>query len=85
MKNLKDKLVNESTNTWALIDEDEKVIFAALDYVLSKCKDKEFIETLKKFDVQDFRFEDLYQDFADQLNKYESKLSGRISNAVSKI
>ena len=85
MKNLKDKLVNESSNTWALIDEDEKIIFAALDYILSKGKDKEFIEILKKFGVQDFRFEDLHQDFGDQLNKYESKLSGKISNAVSKI
>lgn len=85
MKNLKDKIVNESSNTWALKPEDEKVIFAALDYIICQGKDKEFIETLKKFDVSEYVFEELHEDFSDELNKSESKITGKISNAIQNI
>ena len=88
MKNLKDKLVTEKElNTWALTEENEKVIFACLDFVAGKAKDKELIKILKGFGIDDYdiEFEELYRDFADQLNKYEPKLSGKISNAIQKI
>lgn len=87
MKDLKERLVVEkASNSWSLSVAQEKVIFACIDFVMGKAKDKDLAKMLsEKFAVDEFVYEELYQDFSDQLNKYESKLSGRISNAVSKL
>lgn len=81
MKDIK-KFINESLNTWSLTKDQEKIIFGALDVITKLVKEDEFCKALN---IDRDTFDELYEDFADQLNKNESKLVTTVSKALNKI
>lgn len=81
MKDIK-KFINESLNTWSLTKDQEKIIFGALDVITKLVKEDEFCKALN---VDRNTFDELYEDFGDQLNKNESKLVTTVSKALNKI
>jgi hypothetical protein len=76
------QFINESSNTWALDKEDEKIIFGALDIITKLVKEDEFCKALG---VERDKFDELYEDFGDQLNINKKGSLVEVSKSISKI
>ena len=81
MKELQ-KFINESSNTWALDKDSEKIIFGALEVIAKLVKEDEFCKALN---VERYKFDELWEDFGDQLNKNENKGVSTVSKELNKI
>ena len=76
------QFINESSNTWSLNKDDEKIIFGALDVITKLVKEDEFCKALG---VDRDKFDELYEDFGDQININEKGSLSKISKALEKI
>ena len=76
------QFINESSNTWAMGKDDEKIIFGALDAITKLVKEDEFCKALG---VDRYKFDELYEDFGDQININEKGSLSKISKALEKI
>ena len=76
------QFINESSNTWAMNNDDEKIIFGALDVITKLVKEDEFCKALG---VDRDKFDELYEDFGDQININEKGSLSKISKALEKI
>lgn len=81
MKNITN-FINESSNTWAMDKDDEKIVFGALDTITKLVKEDEFCKALN---VDRNKFDELYEDFGDQININEKGSLSKISKALEKI
>lgn len=76
------QFINESSNTWSLDKEDEKIIFGALDVITKLVKEDEFCKALG---VERDKFDELYEDFGDQININKIGSLLKVSKALEKI
>lgn len=81
MKDIKN-FINESSNTWSMDKDDEKIIFGALDVITKLVKEDEFCKALG---VDRNRFDELYEDFGDQININEKGSLSKVSKLLEKI
>lgn len=81
MKDIK-LYINESSNTWSMNKDDEKIIFGSLDIITKLVKEDEFCKALG---VDRDRFDELYEKFGDQININEKGSLSKVSKELAKI